>query len=155
MNAEQMNQTQRLPLLLEIGTEEIPARFLSPAVQSLKENASALLHEHYIDFSEIKTYATPRRIVLIVTGLPDQQASRVREIFGPPKRIAFDEGGNPTEAAVKFANSQGVKAENLVVKKKDKGEYVVAVVEEKDWLSKTFCRKCSKRLFFRYASQKP
>jgi glycyl-tRNA synthetase beta chain len=126
-----MNQTRHLPLLLEIGTEEIPARFLSPAIQSLKENASAILHEHYIDFSEIKTYATPRRIILIATGLPDQQASRVREIFGPPKRVAFDEGGNPTEAAVKFANSQGVKAENLVVKKKDKGEYVVAVVEEK------------------------
>ena len=125
-----MTQTQLLPLLLEIGTEEIPARFLSGAIQSLKENASVILHENYIDFSEIKTYATPRRLVLIASGLPDQQASRVKEIFGPPKRVAFDEGGNPTEAAMKFANSQGVKAEDLIVKKKDKGEYVVAVVEE-------------------------
>jgi len=125
-----VTQTQLLPLLLEIGTEEIPARFLSGAIQSLKENASVILHENYIDFSEIKTYATPRRLVLIASGLPDQQASRVKEIFGPPKRVAFDEGGNPTEAAMKFANSQGVKAEDLIVKKKDKGEYVVAVVEE-------------------------
>ena len=123
--------TNRLPLLLEIGTEEIPARFLSGAIQNLKENASAILRENYIEFAEIKTYATPRRLVLVAAGLPDQQASRVREIFGPPKRVAFDEGGNPTEAAVRFANSQGVKAENLIVKKKDKGEYVAAVVEEK------------------------
>ncbi|HLA00005.1 MAG TPA: glycine--tRNA ligase subunit beta, partial [Thermodesulfovibrionales bacterium] len=101
------------------------------AIQNLKENASAILRENYIEFAEIKTYATPRRLVLVAAGLPDQQASRVREIFGPPKRVAFDEGGNPTEAAVRFANSQGVKAENLIVKKKDKGEYVAAVVEEK------------------------
>jgi glycyl-tRNA synthetase beta chain len=117
-------------LLLEIGTEEIPARFLSGAIGNLKENASAILHENYIDFSEVTTYATPRRIVLIASGLPYQQASRVREIFGPPKRVAFLEGGNPTEAAVKFANSQGTEVENLIVKKKDKGEYVVAVVRE-------------------------
>jgi glycyl-tRNA synthetase beta chain len=122
--------TYRLPLLLEIGTEEIPAGFLRSAIQSLKENASAILHENYIDFSEIKTYATPRRLVLIAAGIPDQQASRVKEIFGPPKRVAFDEGGNPTEAAVRFANSQGVKIEELIVKKKDKGEYVAAVVKE-------------------------
>jgi glycyl-tRNA synthetase beta chain len=117
--------------LLEIGTEEIPARFLSGAIQNLKENASAILQENYIEFSDIRTYATPRRLVLIAAGLPDQQASRVREIFGPPKRVAFDESGNPTEAAVRFASSQGIKAENLVVKKKDKGEYVVAAIEEK------------------------
>ena len=123
--------TNRLPLLLEIGTEEIPARFLSGAIQNLKENASVILRENYIEFAEIKTYATPRRLVLVAAGLPDQQASRTREIFGPPKRVAFDEGGDPTEAAVRFANSQGVKVENLIVKKKDKGEYVAAVVEEK------------------------
>jgi len=138
--------TNRLPLLLEIGTEEIPARFLSGAIQNLKENASAILRENYVEFSEIKTYATPRRLVLVAAGLPDQQASRVREIFGPPKRVAFDEGGNPTEAAVRFANSQGVKVEDLIVKKKDKGEYVAAVVEEKGLAVKDLLPEVLKRI---------
>jgi glycyl-tRNA synthetase beta chain len=132
--------------LLEIGTEEIPARFLSGAIQNLKENASAILRENYVEFSEIKTYATPRRLVLVAAGLPDQQASRVREIFGPPKRVAFDEGGNPTEAAVRFANSQGVKVEDLIVKKKDKGEYVAAVVEEKGLAVKDLLPEVLKRI---------
>ena len=138
--------TNRLPLLLEIGTEEIPARFLSGAIQNLKENASAILRENYIEFAEIKTYATPRRLVLVAAGLPDQQASRTREIFGPPKRVAFDEGGDPTEAAVRFANSQGVKVENLIVKKKDKGEYVAAVVEEKGLAVKDLLPEVLKRI---------
>jgi len=125
-----VTQTQRHPLLLEIGTEEIPARFLPGAIYALKENASEILRENYIDFAEVKTYATPRRLVLIATNLPEQQVSRVKEVFGPPKRVAFDESGSPTEAAIKFAKSQGVMVENLIVKQKEKGEYVVAVLEE-------------------------
>lgn len=141
-----MTQTVLQTLLLEIGTEEIPARFLSGAIRSLKENASTIMHENHIDFLEIKTYATPRRLVLIASGLPYQQASRVREIFGPPKRVAFLEGGNPTEAAVKFANSQGIEVENLVVKKKDKGEYVVAVVKEEGLAVKDLLPDVLKRI---------
>jgi glycyl-tRNA synthetase beta chain len=138
--------TDRLQLLLEIGTEEIPARFFSGAIRNLKENASAILQENHIDFSDVTTYATPRRLVLIVSGLPYQQASSVREIFGPPKRVAFLEGGNPTEAAVKFANSQGIDVENLIVKKKDKGEYVVAVVKEEGLAVKDLLPEVLKRI---------
>jgi len=126
-----MNQVQRLSFLLEIGTEEIPAGFLPGAIRDLKANAATILSDNYIDFSEIETYATPRRLVLMVGGLAETQASRVREVFGPAKKIAFDEKGNPTEAAVKFADSQSVSVESLIVKKRDKGEYVVAVFEEK------------------------
>jgi glycyl-tRNA synthetase beta chain len=135
-------------LLLEIGTEEIPAGFLPGAIQSLKENAATILSEHYIAFSEIKAYATPRRLVLIVNGLPEQQESRVREVFGPPKRVAFDEGGNPTEAAVRFASSQGVKVEDLVIKKKDKGEYIAAMIEEKGLSVKDLLSDVLKRIVF-------
>ncbi|MBM4141563.1 MAG: glycine--tRNA ligase subunit beta [Nitrospira sp.] len=118
------------PLLLEIGTEEIPARFLPGAIQSLKENTIAVLKEIFIEFSEIKTYATPRRLSLIAHGLPEMQEGRVREVFGPPKKAAFDSTGTPTKAALKFAKSQSVAVESLITKKKDKGEYVVAVIEE-------------------------
>jgi len=55
----------------------------------------------------------------------------VKEVFGPAKKIAFDEEGNPTKAALKFANAQGVHVESLIVKKKNKGEYMVAMIEEK------------------------
>ncbi len=126
-----MNQNQRLSILLEIGTEEIPAGFLPGAIRDLKANAATILNDNYIDFSEIETYATPRRLVLMVGGLTETQTSCVREVFGPAKKIAFDERGNPTEAAVKFADSQGVSVESLVIKKRDKGEYVVAVFKEK------------------------
>ncbi len=149
-----MNQIQRLSLLLEIGTEEMPARFLPGAIQSLKENAATILSEHYIDFSEIKVYATPRRLVLVVTGLPELQESRVREVFGPPKRVAFDEKGNPTEAATRFANSQGVKLESLVVKKRDKGEYVAAVIEEKGLAVKDLLPEVLKRVVLSLRFQK-
>ncbi|MGQ9571355.1 MAG: glycine--tRNA ligase subunit beta [Thermodesulfovibrionales bacterium] len=134
--------------MLEIGTEEIPAGFLRGAIQSLKANAAAILSDNYINFSEIKTYATPRRLVLMVTGLPEKQSSRVREVFGPPKKVAFDEKGNPTEAALKFASSQGVDVGSLVIKKKDRGEYVVSVVEDKGMPVKDLLPEILKRIVF-------
>lgn len=124
------DEIRNFPFLLEIGTEEIPARFLSGAIQSLKENTITILKENFIEFSEIKTYATPRRLSLIAQGLPEIQEGRVREVFGPPKKVAFDSTGTPTEAALKFAKSQSVTVESLITKKKDKGEYVIAVIEE-------------------------
>ncbi len=124
------DEIRNFPLLLEIGTEEIPARFLPGAIQSLKENTITILKENFIEFSEIKTYATPRRLSLIAQGLPEIQEGRVREVFGPPKKVAFDSTGIPAEAALKFAKSQGVAVESLITKKKDKGDYVVAVIEE-------------------------
>ena len=117
--------------LLEIGTEDLPARFVSPAMKQLEENTVRILRETHIQFSEIKTYGTPRRLALIADGIPHVQEDRVREVFGPSKKVAFDAVGKPTKAAIGFAQSQGVNVENLVLKNKDKGEYVVAVLEEK------------------------
>lgn len=133
-------------LLLEIGTEEIPARFLPEAIQSLKENTGMVMNENNIKFSEIKTYATPRRLALIAAGLPEMQEGHVKEVFGPPKKIAFDANSNPTESAIKFAISQGVNVESLIVKKRDKGEYVVAVIEEKGMAVKDLLPEILKRV---------
>ncbi len=119
------------PLLLEIGTEDLPARFLAPALQQLEEHAARILRGLSIRFSAIETYGTPRRLALIADGLPRVQEDRVREIVGPSSRAAFDANGNPTKAAVGFAQSVGVTVDRLVIKRKGKGEYVVAVVEEK------------------------
>ncbi|HXX58409.1 MAG TPA: glycine--tRNA ligase subunit beta, partial [Thermodesulfovibrionales bacterium] len=121
----------KISLLLEIGTEEIPARFLPPAIQFLKEKAAAFLSDYSVEFSGIRTYGTPRRLALLVDGIPHLQKDRVREVFGPPKKAAFDGAGNPSQAAIGFAASQGVDVSALQIRKKEKGEYIAAVIEEK------------------------
>ncbi len=123
--------TQLSSLLLEIGTEDIPARFIPSAIQQLKENSESIFKENHIKFSDTKAYGSPRRLAVIADGIPLTQEDRTKEVFGPSKKIAFDEKGNPTNAAIGFANSQGVSVENLIIKKKDKGEYVVAIIEER------------------------
>ncbi|OGW36382.1 MAG: glycine--tRNA ligase subunit beta [Nitrospirae bacterium RBG_13_39_12] len=123
--------TNSSSFLLEIGTEDLPARFLPAAIQQLKEKTELILKENHIKFSEIKTYGTPRRLAVIADGLPQMQEDRSKEVFGPSKNAAFDKNGSPTKAAIGFANSQGVSVKSLIIKNKDRGEYVAAVIEEK------------------------
>jgi glycyl-tRNA synthetase beta chain len=118
-------------LLLEIGAEEVPARFLPATAESLKVLASAHLAEQNISFGSINAFVTPRRLALIVEGLPDTQPDVVKEVFGPPRKMAFDSAGAPSKAALGFAKSVGVPPEKLMVREKSSGEYVVALVEEK------------------------
>jgi glycyl-tRNA synthetase beta chain len=118
-------------LLLEIGTEELPARFIPGALQSLERVASEELRKNGIAFGPMETFATPRRLALLAGGIPETQEGRVEEVFGPPRNAAFDAEGRPTKAALGFARSQGVEPESLVIRKKGKGEYAAAVIEEK------------------------
>jgi glycyl-tRNA synthetase beta chain len=124
------NDTQELSLLLEIGTEEIPARFLPVAIADLKSSAAAVFAEYRIACREIKSYATPRRLVLLVKGVAPMQNDAAREVFGPSKKVAYDAQGEPTKAATGFASSVGIPVSDLVVKTKGKGEYVAAVISE-------------------------
>ncbi len=126
-----MTRNDYSTLLLEIGTEDLPARFIKPALQQLKENTGKILKENYIACGEVKVFGTPRRLAIMVDGIPRMQEDRTREVFGPSKKAAFDADGNPTKAATGFARSQGVSVDSLIVKRKDKGEYLVAVIEEK------------------------
>ncbi len=120
----------RQSLLFEVGTEEIPARFLPGIVAQVRALTREMLGEFAIEFTDIDCYATPRRIGLTVQGLPERQSARRRTVFGPPRHVAFDDKGEPTKAAIGFANSQGVDVGSLRVERKGKGEYVVAVIEE-------------------------
>ncbi|MFN3740489.1 MAG: glycine--tRNA ligase subunit beta [Thermodesulfovibrionales bacterium] len=117
--------------LLEIGVEEVPARFLLPGITMLKESATNLLQKYLIEFSDIRSYATPRRFALLIKGLPDTQRDIEKEIWGPPRKIAFDEKGAPTKTLIGFCSAQGIDINTIEIKKKDKGEYVVATVKEK------------------------
>ncbi|HHX95210.1 MAG TPA: glycine--tRNA ligase subunit beta [Clostridia bacterium] len=118
-------------LLLEIGTEEIPARFMSPALAELKQLAAELLDKERLGFREIKTYGTPRRLVLYVYSLEEVQADIEEEVKGPPTRVAFDSEGNPTKAAQGFARNQGVDVSQLKTGDVGGTSYVFALRREK------------------------
>ncbi len=116
-------------LLLEIGTEEIPAGYLAPALKQMEELFTEQIKKARLSFDTIHTTGTPRRLVLFASGLPQRQEDIEEEIKGPSAKVAFDESGVPTKAAVGFASSQGVKAENMIVKDTPKGKYCFAVKE--------------------------
>ena len=111
-------------LILEIGTEEIPALFLEKAREDLGSILSGELRDKGIELGEMEILYTPRRLSVRVSGLERKQKDRTTENFGPPKRIAFDESGEPTKAAVGFARSQKVDVEELVIAKRDNGEFL-------------------------------
>ncbi len=111
-------------LLLEIGTEEIPARFLPPVMQEMAESLRKRLDQHRIAVGEIVTWATPRRLTLVAKDLAAGQKVAVQEIIGPPKAKAFDAKGSPTPAALGFAKAQGVAVSDLVEVDTPRGVYL-------------------------------
>lgn len=125
-----MTAAQTKDFLLEIGVEEMPARFLDPALAELKQLATDALSEQRLRFREVRTYGTPRRLTLYVAGLAAVQAALEKEIKGPAARVAFNPDGLPSKAAVGFARSQGVAVESLVKKPVGQVEYVFAVKRE-------------------------
>jgi glycyl-tRNA synthetase beta chain len=118
-------------LLLEIGTEEIPSGFIPKALEEMKGLLEKEFQTHRIAYQEIKAMGTPRRLVLMATGVSPHQEGRVLETIGPAKRIAFDEQGCPTKAALGFARGQGIPVQELQVVKTEKGEYICARKKEK------------------------
>lgn len=113
--------------LLEIGTEELPHKFIPSAVEQLKKGFEKLLNDNKIAFSEIKTYATPRRLAIKIEGAAEKQNDDVKVLKGPVASIAFDENKNLTPAGLGFAKKNGVEPNNLYVE----DNYVFAKVEQK------------------------
>lgn len=114
-------------LLLEIGMEEIPSRFIRAAVEQLADKTSKWLQESRIEFDKVQTYATPRRITVLVQGVAEKQKDVSEEAKGPSRKIAQDESGQWTKAALGFAKSQGVEPDRLYFKELGGVEYVHAV----------------------------
>lgn len=102
--------------LLELGVEELPARYIDNAITQFKDDFEKLLKENKLKFDEIITYSTPRRLTLIVKDLEDSQEDSVVEVKGPSEKIAFDDDGNPTKALQGFMRSQGVTEEEVEVR---------------------------------------
>ncbi|MGW8286715.1 MAG: glycine--tRNA ligase subunit beta, partial [Desulfobulbales bacterium] len=114
-------------LLLEIGSEEIPAGFIKPALENMQKAMAENLAEYDLQYKAIQTAATPRRLVICVRGLVSQQPDRKEEFLGPAKSAAFDAENNPTKAAAGFARSKGAKIEDLKIIDTPKGEYVMII----------------------------
>jgi len=112
-------------LILEIGTEEIPAGFLDDTINNLASLTKKALEENSLSYESIDSYGTPRRLTLRVQGLPEKQEDRTEEAYGPPVKIAFDENGKPTKPALGFAKAQGVGINKLTTVKRDRGEFLV------------------------------
>ncbi len=109
--------------LLELGTEELPASFVAGSTQQWQELVPATLAEQSLTNNSINVYATPRRLAVLVKGLPVKQLDREEDVKGPPASSAFKDG-KPTKAAEGFAKKQGVEIDALSVRATDKGDFV-------------------------------
>ena len=112
--------------LLEIRTEEIPAEVLAGARADLARRVVEALGEEGLAPRSAEPYATPRRLILILRGIPERQEDRVTEVLGPPASVAYDADGNPTRAAQGFARAQGVDVSELAVVESARGKTVAA-----------------------------
>ncbi|AHJ27680.1 glycine--tRNA ligase subunit beta [Nodularia spumigena CS-584] len=109
--------------LLEVGTEELPASFLSDAILQWRSRIPQSLAANSLSSAAVEVYGTPRRLAVLITGLPSQQPDREEEIKGPPAQAAF-KNGQPTPAATGFAKKQGVDITTLEIRPTEKGDFV-------------------------------
>lgn len=113
-------------LAFEIGTEEIPAFDLSAAVKQLQTLVPRLLDDAAIPHGDVEIYCSPRRLIVLAHDLPEATEAKSEVFKGPSAKIAFDENGEPTKAALGFARGKGVDAKDLVVETVDGVDYVFA-----------------------------
>ncbi|MBD5553102.1 MAG: glycine--tRNA ligase subunit beta [Desulfovibrio sp.] len=111
--------------VLEIGAEEVPARFLASAEEALVKTVEENLRAANLGFDKIAAMSTPRRLVLTVDGLPELQPETETVIAGPPVAIAYDAAGAPTKALTGFAAANQIAPGAVFRQKTDKGEYIV------------------------------
>ena len=113
-------------LLLEVRCEEIPARMLEGASRELATRVFEELMGRGVGPREVETGFTPRRLVLVLKGVPVRAADVEELVTGPPAKAAFAPDGTPTKAAEGFAQRLGLAAAQLERVRTDKGEYVAA-----------------------------
>jgi glycyl-tRNA synthetase beta chain len=128
-------------LLLEIGTEEIPAGYIVPALEAMSATLSKKLSDARIDHGRLQIYGTPRRLAVTVEDVATKQKSVKSEVIGPPANIGFDDTGNPTMAGQKFAEKVGVGVNKLKIKETPKGAYLAAEKRERGLATKLLLKE--------------
>lgn len=101
--------------LLEVGTEELPYRFIPQAIEQLNNGFKNFLNDSKVKYTDIKVYATPRRLAVIIDGLESQTADEEKIVKGPIKNVAFDENGNLTKAGEGFARKNNLTKDDLYI----------------------------------------
>lgn len=101
--------------LLEIGTEELPYRFIPQAIEQLQNGFEGFLKDNKVDFEKVDVYATPRRLAVIISGLEAQTSDETKIVKGPIAKVAYDENGNLTKAGEGFAKKNGLAPEDLYI----------------------------------------
>ena len=128
-------------LLLEIGAEEIPAGYIRPALKALSSLLLQKLTETRIEHGSARVYGTPRRLAVMVENVARKQKSIKSEVIGPPVKVGFDENGQPTMAAQKFAEKVGVPVTKLTVKETPRGSYLAAEKMERGLATQTLLKE--------------
>ena len=118
-------------LLIEIGTEEIPAGYIQPALDTLANDMARKLDEARITHGKVTTFGTPRRLAVRIDDVADRQKEVTEQVMGPPERIAFDDQRNPSVPAQKFSEKVGVPVEHLTIVDTEKGRYLAATITDK------------------------
>lgn len=101
--------------LLEVGTEELPYKFIPSAIGQLNKGFTTFLNDNKVKFSDVKVYATPRRLAVIVDGLENKTEDEEKIVKGPIAKVAFDEAGNLTKAGEGFARKNNLSKEDLYI----------------------------------------
>lgn len=117
--------------LLELGFEELPARFVQSTLNALSQTIQAGLEKERLAHGEVSLYGTPRRLAVLIKDLQLQQEDQVLEVKGPPKNIAYDTEGQLTKAGQGFLRSQGVEADAVFIKEFQGADYVYIKKEVK------------------------
>ncbi len=99
--------------LLEVGCEELPYKFIPSAIQQLKNGFENFLNSNKVVFEDVKVYATPRRLAVIISGLDKESKDEEKIVKGPIKKVAYDENGNLTPAGLGFCKKNGINPEDL------------------------------------------
>ncbi|MCC3356687.1 glycine--tRNA ligase subunit beta [Bacillus sp. REN16] len=110
-------------LLIEIGLEEMPARFVTDAMNQLSDKVTNWLLEHNLSFEQVERFSSPRRLAVLVHDVAEKQEDVELEAKGPAKKIALDQDGNWTKAAMGFTRGQGASVEDIYFKEINGVEY--------------------------------
>ncbi len=116
-------------LLFEIGTEELPSWYVDQGREALHERVTALLEDAGLPYAQVTSFATPRRLAVRVTGLPEATERTTVKRRGPSAKVAFEADGSPSKAAAGFARGLGVDPNALRVETTERGDYVVVELE--------------------------
>jgi len=126
--------------LFEISSEEIPAGYISPALDFMSSYLEKNLCDKRIDFKEVLRFSTPRRLALIIKDISEKQKEAQTKVMGPPEKVGFKDG-KPQTPAIKFAEKTGVDVKDIQIEETEKGRYLYAVKKEDTFFTKDILKE--------------